>query len=372
MHDCVVVHYGEIGIKGKNRAFFENKLMENIRKAMGAKAERDYGRIVVNKNPENLAALQNVMGIASFSPALRADLTIESIKEKALLIANEKNAKTFALATKRSNKNFEYDSRQVNEIVGKYIQENTGMQVDLTNPDEKIFMEIASKNAYVYNKRIHGPGGLPVGVSGNVVSLISGGIDSPVASYLMMKRGCTVTYVHFHNYTSRIEEKIEKIVDVLDKCQHSSRLYMVPFFLIQEKIIEKIPDTHRMIVYRRMMMRIAEKIMQKENAKAIVTGDNLAQVASQTLDNLHVIHSATKATVLSPLAGMDKNEIIALAKKIGTYDLSILPYLDCCAYMIARHPETRAKLEEIEEMERALDTEALVSYGAEKAEVKDI
>lgn len=372
MYDCVVVHYGEIGTKGKNRGFFERKLVDNIRRATGARIEREFGRIVMLENPEDLSALRDITGISSFSPALRSSLDMKSIKEKALLMARERSADTFGVSARRSNKDFEYTSKQINEAVGKHIQENTGMAVNLANPDAKIFIEIGGKSAYIYTEKIPGLGGLPVGVSGTIVSLLSGGIDSPVASYMMMKRGCNVVFVHFHNYTSRIEEKIERIVEVLNRHQYDSTLYMVPFFPLQEMIIEKVPEECRMIVYRRMMMKIAERIMRAENAKAVVTGDNIAQVASQTLDNLHVIHSATDATVLAPLAGMDKNEIIGIAKRIGTYDLSILPYPDCCTYMTARHPETRATAGEIEEMESALDIEAMVSYGVEKAEIRMI
>ena len=372
MHDCVVVHYGEIGTKGKNRGFFENKLMDNIKKIIDTKIDKQYGRLVLEGNPKNLADLSGVLGIVSFSPAVRTELDIEKIKDKALLLAKENPAGTFAIETKRSNKNFTLDSKQINRIVGEHVAKNTGMKVDLNSPVKKIFIEVSDKECYIYDKKIPGPGGLPVGVSGTVVSLLSGGIDSPVASYLMMKRGCNVVFVHFHNYTSKIEEKIEKLVAVLNKYQYKSKLYMVPFFPIQEKIIEKIPETHRMIVYRRVMMRIAGKIAEKEGAKALVTGDNLAQVASQTLDNLDVIHSASNETVFSPLIGMDKNDIIDIAKNIATYDLSILPYPDCCTYMIAKHPETRAKKEEIESMEKELDIKALVDYGIEKAEVKVI
>src|SRR3989338_2049207 len=372
MHDCVVVHYGEIGTKGKNRGFFENKLMDNIKKIIDTKIDKQYGRLVLEGNPKNLADLSGVLGIVSFSPAVRTELDIEKIKDKALLLAKENPAGTFAIETKRSNKNFTLDSKQINRIVGEHVAKNTGMKVDLNSPVKKIFIEVSDKECYIYDKKIPGPGGLPVGVSGTVVSLLSGGIDSPVASYLMMKRGCNVVFVHFHNYTSKIEEKIEKLVAVLNKYQYKSKLYMVPFFPIQEKIIEKIPETHRMIVYRRVMMRIAGKIAEKEGAKALVTGDNLAQVASQTLDNLDVIHSASNETIFSPLIGMDKNDIIDIAKKIATYDLSILPYPDCCTYMIAKHPETRAKKEEIESMEKELDIKALVDYGIEKAEVKEI
>ena len=372
MHDCVVVHYGEIGTKGKNRGFFENKLMDNIKKIIDTKIDKQYGRLVLEGNPKNLADLSGVLGIVSFSPAVRTELDIEKIKDKALLLAKENPAGTFAIETKRSNKNFTLDSKQINRIVGEHVAKNTGMKVDLNSPVKKIFIEVSDKECYIYDKKIPGPGGLPVGVSGTVVSLLSGGIDSPVASYLMMKRGCNVVFVHFHNYTSKIEEKIEKLVAVLNKYQYKSKLYMVPFFPIQEKIIEKIPETHRMIVYRRVMMRIAGKIAEKEGAKALVTGDNLAQVASQTLDNLNVIHSASNETVFSPLIGMDKNDIIDIAKNIATYDLSILPYPDCCTYMIAKHPETRAKKEEIESMEKELDIKALVDYGIEKAEVKVI
>lgn len=370
MHDCVVIHYGEIGLKGGNRPFFENRLVENLRKATGAKAEREYGRIIAEN--KNTRALKNVTGIAFFSPALRAQLDIDDIKEKALKVGKQGKKKTFAVISKRSNKNFRYNSRQLNEIVGDHIRRKLKMKVDLGRPQKKVYIEIGEKAAYIYDRKIKGPGGLPVGVSGKVVCLLSGGIDSPVASYMMMKRGCTVVFLHFHNYMSKIDEKVGKIVSVLNRYQMSSTLYMVPFFPIQEKIIEKIPERHRMIVYRRMMLRIAERIMDKEGAKAVVTGDSVAQVASQTLDNIASIRSASDATVLSPLIGMDKQETIEIAKSIGTYELSIMPYQDCCSYMIAKHPETRAKTEDVIEMEKALDVEDLVNYGTEKAERKVI
>lgn len=367
--DCIVVHYGEIGTKGKNRGFFERKLVENIEKTTGMKAEREYGRIIVEAGARGI---EDVLGVAFFSPALKAELKIKDIKNKALALAKKNKAGTFAVSTTRQNKKFELNSKQINEAVGEHIRKNTGMKVDLSNPEKTIFIEITQRNAYIYGEKIRGHGGLPVGVSGKAVSLLSGGIDSPVASYLMMKRGCRVVYVHFHNFTSRIEEKIEKIVRHLNKFQHESTVYMIPFFPIQEKIIEKVDEKYRMIVYRRMMFRIAERIMETEKAGAIITGDNLAQVASQTIENLHVIHAATSGTVLSPLIGMDKNDIINIAKKIGTYEASIEPYPDCCSYMIARHPATRSNMAVVEDAESGLQINDLVDYGVGHAEVKKI
>jgi thiamine biosynthesis protein ThiI len=263
-------------------------------------------------------------------------------------------------------------SQKVNEAVGDAVNNATGWKVRLNRPDVTIYVEIAEKNTYIYAEKLEGPGGLPVGVSGRAICLLSGGIDSPVAAWYMMKRGCPVVFVHFHTYTSKIEEKIENIVKTLNKYQFGSRVYYVPFFDAQERIIENVSPEYRIVLFRKFMMRFAEEVARKENAHAIVTGDNVGQVASQTLENMRVIHTSTSYPVLAPLVGFDKKEIIETAQKIGTYQFSILPYKDCCSALVAKHPKTRAKAEDIREIEKLMSVESLVSESVERAEVVDM
>ena len=375
MYSHVIVHYSEIGTKGQNRGFFEKKLVKNIKyslKDLGIKqARRERGRIILDLNKKYsekkiTEKLRCIPGIANFSFAISSSLDIEKMKKSIDKLIVKK--KTFKVEASRSNKSYKYTSPKINEILGAYVWKKTKMKGKMKNPQITFYVEISDK-AFLYTNKIESIGGLPVGTSGKVVCLLSGGIDSPVAAYKMMTRGCQVIFIHFHNYTSRIEEKIEKIVNVLNKYQLQSKVYIVPFLPIQEDIIGKVPDKYRMIVYRRVMMNIAEKIMEKEEAKAIITGDSLAQVASQTLENLAIIHAATSKPVLSPLIGKSKINIISMSKNIGTYDLSIQSYRDCCAYMIAKHPSTRARKEDIENYEEDLDKKKF-DRAVEKAEVK--
>ena len=326
MFNSVVVHYGEIGIKGKNRSFFEKKLVENIRwnvkdiKVLSVK--RLLGRIVLDIDKstnisELRSKLENIFGITHFSFAIRISLDIEEIKKTSLSLISDK-LKSFRIKTVRSNKSFQYSSSQLNELLGAYVLKNKKLKVDLENADQTIFIEITDKDAFVYTEKIKSLGGLPVGVSGKVISLISGGIDSPVSSFLTMKRGCSVIFVHFFNSTINTKQAIEKVislVEVLSKYQFKTKLYLVPFENIQKEIIKIIPSKYRMIVYKRFMFRISEKILENEKALAFVTGDNIAQVASQTLENINVITKPAHYPVLSPLLGFDKEEIIRLLKK---------------------------------------------------------
>lgn len=368
MEKICIVHYGEIGVKGKNREFFERKLVENIRRF--AKAKRRFGYIEVEYREEVEEKLKKVPGIRYFGVGFRTELDIEEIKSAALRVLPEK-FESFRISASRRNKNFPMNSMELNRIVGSFVVEKTGKKVKLENPDVTIWIEIGNE-ALVYSQRFEGIGGLPVGVAGKVVSLISGGIDSPVASFLAMKRGCEVVAVHFFNKTLHSPEVRKKIVTLakkLSEYQGELKLYMVPFEDVQMEIIRIVPPKLRMVVYRRSMMRMANFIAEKEKAKAIVTGDNISQVASQTLDNLNVIYSASRLAVLAPLLGFDKEEIISLARKIGTYEISILPYEDCCSLMIAKHPETRARKEIVEEFE---EFEELEKNAVEKAEVFEI
>lgn len=382
MYDVIVIHYSEIGLKGKNREFFEQRLMGNIRKALGKnvkKVYRRYGRIVCEltdkietEKVKNTLAL--LPGVSNFAFAKRVELDIEKIKRSAIALLKQRKFETFKIEASRSNKKFLLTSRQINEIVGDSVVKELEKKVNLTNPDITAYIEVSEKEAFVYCDKHRGISGLPVSTSGKVIASLSGGIDSPVASFLMMKRGCEVIFVHIFNKTMAgrsVLTKIYKIVEQLTKIQLKSKLYIVPFEKIQKEIIVNVPAKYRMIVYRRFMMRILNIIARKERALGIVTGDNLGQVASQTLENLNCIYEVSTLPVFTPLIGMNKEETIKLAKKIGTYEYSIMPYPDCCSFMIAKHPETRARLEVIDEVEKRLKgIDNLLVEAVKKAEVR--
>jgi thiamine biosynthesis protein ThiI len=361
----IVVHYSEIGLKGKNREYFERLLVRNIRKK-GGKARRKYGRIEVEFEEGIEEKLKKIPGIRYIGSGFKTSLDIEEINA-ASLSSLPKSFNTFCVKASRGYKDFHLNSIEINREVGSFIQRRSKKAVDLKNPDVTIRIEIYQDSAYVYTRRIDGVGGLPAGSAGRVVSLLSGGIDSPVASFMAMKRGCEVVLSHFFNSTIHSAEVRKKILLLAEKLSefHSIRLYMIPFEDIQMEIIRTVPSKLRMVVYRRSMMRMANLVADREGAKAIITGDSLSQVASQTLENLNVIHSASDRLVLSPLLGFDKEEIIQKAKEIGTYEISILPYEDCCTLMVAKHPETRAKVEEISQYESYEEMEELAVSRAE-------
>jgi len=369
MEKYILIHYSEIALKGKNREFFERKLMKNIEKILNCKAFRAYGRIFVKCNLEEKEIkekLNLLPGIANFSFCYRVPNNMDKIKEMALEIAKKSKEKTFKVETKKAVK-FEYGSQKVNEIVGEEIITKSNKKVNLSKPEFTIYIEITEKGSFIYRDKFAGIGGLPIGVSGKVIALISGGIDSPVASFLAMKRGCEIVALHFYNETLSKPQKICEIINVLKKIQPQIKLYLIPFGKIQKEIIAKVNSKYRMIIYRRTMNKIAEKIAEKENAKAIVTGDSLGQVASQTLENMEVIDESTKLLVLRPLICYNKDEIVRLAKKIGTYDISIKPYQDCCSFMVSQHPITKAKIDVVRKIEKnigklEINSEILESY----------
>ncbi|MDP6038982.1 MAG: tRNA uracil 4-sulfurtransferase ThiI, partial [Candidatus Latescibacteria bacterium] len=273
--------------------------------------------------------------------------------------------------TKRGDKTFPLDSNEINRDVGFHIQNLSGARVQMDNPDLTCFVEIAQKQIFIYAEKIPAPGGLPVGSNEHAVSLISSGIDSPVASYKLMKRGVKLTYVHFHSqpYTNRNSQRnTEEIVRLLNRHQFISDLYSVPFVEIQRHIMTHAPTSYRVILYRRAMLRIAEAIATKVDAKALVTGENVGQVASQTLSNMRAIEEVTPLPILRPLAGDNKEEIINEARRIGTYEISIEPYEDCCSVFVPKHPETRAKLEKVHEIESNLDLDPLIEQTLEQTE----
>ena len=388
----IICHYSEIGLKGKNRRFFEEKLVKNIKKALPKNSwqevRRISGRILVElkkevdkkKIKENL---KNVFGLAFFSFALSCEQKIETIKKKAVEILKGEEFKTFKIETQRSKKDFPLNSQEISEQVGEYVLKKlalhrkggSGARVDLKNPDITCFIEIVEKYAFLYLEKIKGPGGLPVSVSGKAISLLSGGIDSPVASFYGMKRGIKVIFLHFTSYPFTRQasvEKAKKIVKVLNKFQFQSKLYLVPFTDIQKQILTKTQAKLRVILYRRFMFRIAEEIAKKEKARALITGESVGQVASQTLENISAIEQAVKLPVLRPLIGMDKQDIIKKAKEIGTFGISILPAQDCCQRFLPKHPETKAKLKEVKEEERKLDIEKLIKEALAKIKAEII
>lgn len=389
----VIIHYAEIALKGDNRGFFEDALRNNIEKALKKEGiefhlKKISGRFVVEPDEEAdegekvyekiSEILKNVIGIAHFSYAIKCPCEIDAIKDAAVFLLSGKNFNTFRISAVRSDKKFPWTSQQINEIIGEHIIANLKKNVSLKNFDVEVVIEITARDAFLYTKKFGCIGGLPVGVSGKVVSLISGGIDSPVSSFYAMKRGCEVVFVHFHSFPyTGIEslEKVKTLVKILDKFQFKGKIYFVPFADLQREIFVNTAgefERFRIVLYRRFMLRIAEKVCEKEDAKAIITGDAIGQVASQTLENIKIISEACKIPILRPLIGFDKEEIINKAKEIGTYEISILPHCDTCTRFMSKHPVTKAKIEIVKEIEKNLDVEKLVEDALNKMEIMEI
>lgn len=368
----IVVHYSEIGLKGKNRVNFEKKLVENIKKVVDGEVKRFQGRMLVETDnmKSALKVLGNVFGIANFSPAVSCKSDMKDIRKTALKIMKGRKG-PFKVDARRAHKKFPKTSMEINNVLGDKIVEKYGLEVDLDRPETVVYVEVLKDITLLYLDKFPGPGGLPVGIAGRVVSLLSGGIDSPVSTWMIMKRGCEVKLVHFYNESMGSYKKIKKIARVLSKWQPGLELIAVPFQEIQNKLISEIPAKWRIIIYRRMMLRIAQNIARKEGAKALVTGNSLSQVSSQTLDNMAVIEESADLSVFNPLIGFNKQEIVNLAKRIKTYEISILPYQDCCSFMVAKHPVTRANLEKVESLEKNLNiTKMVKSATSGKEEVK--
>lgn len=378
VYDVYVIHYGEIALKGKNRDYFERRLISNINRMVrhitDRKARRRYGRIILEDgNPEIAEKLKKIPGIRYFARARRASLDMDDIKRAAVEVLTD-GFTTFRVEATRSNKSFPLNSMEINREVGSHIAGVTGKAVKLKEPDVTVYIEICEKESYVYTSKIPGIGGLPVGTAGKVVALVSGGIDSPVAAFMMMKRGCEVVAVHFFNQTLhslQVRRKIEMLAEKLAEIQGRMKLYMVPFGEVQREIIKAVPAKWRMLIYRRSMMRMANLIARQERASGVVTGDSLSQVASQTLQNLDVIYKASNLPVLPPLIGFDKEETISIARQIGTYEVSIMPYEDCCSLMIAKHPETKGDPETAEQIEKGINFSQLEKKAVEEAEIRE-
>ncbi|MBE3135635.1 MAG: tRNA 4-thiouridine(8) synthase ThiI [Acidobacteria bacterium] len=375
--NSVVVHYQEIALKGKNRPWFIARLAANLREAMAdldvPKVRVLMGRFEVVLGPaatfEQVSErLRRVFGVANFAKAGRTTTDPDTVARAILADLGDREVKSFRVSARRADKRYPLTSPQIEREVGGRIKLARGWRVDLGDPELEIRVEFLSDEAFYYFGKERGPGGLPTGVSGRVACLMSGGIDSPVAAYRMMKRGCSVRLVHFHSYpflSRASQEKVRELAELLTRYQLRTTLYLVAFGEIQRQVVLSVPAPLRVVIYRRLMLKIAERLARDAGAGALVTGEVVGQVASQTLDNMAVIASAARLLILRPLVGMDKDEIVAQAQAIGSYPISILEDQDCCQLFTPRNPATRAKLGDVETAEGALPIEELVTTAVE-------
>lgn len=379
----IIIHYSEIGLKKGNRGFFESRLRDNILKVLAdcgrPKIKMDFGRFILQiaatVPPEKIIdRLKQVIGIAHFSLAHQGDPDVHVLKEQVFQQLKNQSFRTFKIATRRADKQYPYTSVEVNQIVGEKIFTDLKRAVDLQNPELICNIEIFNQKVFFHFERQSGIRGLPVGSSGKVVSLLSSGIDSPVASFRMMTRGCRTIFVHFHSFPFTDKSSYHnaiKLAQQLTRFQYHSRLYLVPLAKIQEAIIMQAPTKLRLILYRRMMFRLAELIARREQAKALVTGESLGQVASQTLENIAAISEVVTLPVLRPLVGVDKEWIVQQAKEIDTFAISTEPYDDCCSYLVPKSPETHAKLDEVHAAEDQIENwQELIKEAVKEAEIK--
>jgi len=367
-----VIHYAEVGLKGKNRVFFEKKLARNIKLSLRgtgyAEVKRLHDRIIVHlKQDTDIAEIEKrlhrVMGIAHFELVYRTEKDMSVIKDTALQLTESKVFETLKVETKRSDKTFPLTSPEISREVGGYLIQETGARADMRNPDLRLWIDISHSDAYIYTDKIQGIGGLPVGVSGKVLVMLSGGIDSPVAAWQMIKRGAKAIFIHFYSYPYTDKASLEKVMEltrILSESNYRSAIYLVPFADLQQIIVTETPAPFRVLLYRRMMTRIAQRVAALVDAEAIVTGESLAQVASQTLTNLRAIEAIANIPILRPLIGDDKADIIAKAEQIGTFEVSTLPHQDCCSLFVPKHPATHASVAELDKAEEGLDIDALV------------
>jgi thiamine biosynthesis protein ThiI len=381
------VSLGEIALKGLNRKYFEDKLISKMKRAMGNleyhRIYKEQGKIYIEAPEENhekiINSLRNVFGLVYISPCIRVEKDMKKIEKASIEIMKEKllkdPVKTFKVKTNRADKSFPIQSPEVSkEIGGVILNHFDNLNVDVHNPETYVYIDI-KENCYIYTDRIKGHGGLPVGTNGKGLLLLSGGIDSPVAGFLMAKRGVEISGIHFHSYpftSERAEEKVKSLTKILTVYTGKIKLYSVNILEIQKELNAKCPADEMTILSRRFMMRIAEKVALENDIDALITGENLGQVASQTMSGISVINASVDKPILRPLIGFDKVEIIDIAKDIETYETSILPYEDCCTLFLPKHPVTRPKLKNIEKSEENIDIEKLVEKAIENMAIYTI
>jgi thiamine biosynthesis protein ThiI len=381
--DSILIRYHEIALKKGNRRYFIELLKRNLISAvkdLGIKEIRSLpARVLMTFKADYdtevlIERIRNVFGVANFSMVQRTPRDIDTLRARILESLDGNRFSSFRIQTQRGDKTFALKSPEINRQLGAAVKDQSGARVDLTHAELTVTVEILPRDAFFGFNKIAGPGGLPVGASGRVVALISGGIDSPVGAYRMMQRGCRLIFVHFHSapYLDQTsQQKVRQLVTELTRCQFQSRLYLIPFGEIQRQIVAAVARPLRVILYRRMMLRIAEQVARREKCQALITGESLAQVASQTLENIAVIEEAAQLPVLRPLVGMDKQEIIDQARRIGTYEISSIPDQDCCQLFVPKHPATRARLADVQEDESRLDVEDLIRLGTTQAAVEE-
>ncbi|SMB89173.1 thiamine biosynthesis protein ThiI [Desulfonispora thiosulfatigenes DSM 11270] len=385
MYDNILIRYGEIGLKGKNQKDFLHRLVKNIKmriKGIGndeTKVVLERGRVFVvinGQDPEIFyKALGTIFGILSFSPVRKVGLDLDEINKAALeeFKSLGEMPENFKVNARRSFKLFPLDSIELQREVGHYILVNTpGLKVDVHNPKAEVWVEVREEAAYVYSKKINGIGGLPIGTGGKAMLLLSGGIDSPVAGWMTMRRGLEIEAVYFHSHPYTSEKAKEKVLDlarVLAEYSGKIKVHIVPFTQIQEAISAKCFESLWITIMRRFMMRISERIAEQQGMLALATGESLGQVASQTVESMHAITGVINTPVIRPLVCMDKREIIDVSEKIGTYEISIRPFIDCCTVFLPKAPKTKPKREACEKAEKYLDIEALVQKAIDDTEV---
>lgn len=388
MYNAIIAKYGEIGIKGKNRYIFENKLIKNIKNILKPLGKfdvyKEYGRIYINLDDydyeEVIEEVRKVFGIVSVSPVIKIEKDYEQLKEAALKLLEEKvdnGAKTFKVESRRGDKSFRLTSLEMNLDIGGYLLSTLGdkINVDVHKPEVRVITELRQDCAIAYTDGIAGYGGLPLGTNGKAIALLSGGIDSPVATWMVAKRGVEVEAVHFHSYpftNEKSQEKVRDLAKILSKYCGKIRLHKVNLLNIQKEITKNCREEEMTIISRRFMMQIAQVIAEKRYANALITGESIGQVASQTIQGLTCTDAAVSIPVFRPLIAMDKSEIVDMAKKIDTYETSIIAEEDCCTVFSPKNPVTKPRLEKIVESQSRLNIEELIKEAIDNMEVEEI
>ena len=382
-YDHIMIRFGELSTKGKNKKEFIHLLFKNVKHALkefeNVSLEERYDHIYVKLNDEDeneaINRLQDVSGIQGMSLVYRCDSDIEEIKKAALELIKLEEGKTFKVKCKRSNKRYPLISDEIVRLVAPVILRNTDLKVDVHNPDITLSIEIRDEGAYIFTKTYPGIGGYSLGIAGKSMHMLSGGIDSPVAAYLLMKRGVTIECIHFASppYTQEaVIYKLEDLLKKLNRYQAKIRLNIVPFTKIQEAIYDNVDESYCITLMRRMMFRLASMLSLRRNCPVISSGESVGQVASQTLQSMHVINEVTNIPVIRPCASMDKLEIIKISKKIDTYEISIRPYEDCCTIFTPKAPKTAPHLKEVKEFEDKFEWKSLLDTALNNIEVKYI
>ena len=379
-YDYIMVRFGELSTKGKNKKEFIKVLANNIRFALSdfngveiiSQFDHIYVKLNENEPQKVIEVLQDISGIQGLSLVLKTDEDIENLKKVCLELVKQEEGKTFKVHSKRANKKYPIISDQINREIAKVVLQNTSLKVDVHNPDILISVEIREEGAYVFTHTYKGAGGYPLGVGGKIMHMLSGGIDSPVAAYLLMKRGIKIECIHFASppYTNAgVIEKLKDLLGKLNKYQAEIRLNIIPFTKLQEEIYKECDESYAITIMRRMMFRLADRLAKRRRCLAISSGESVGQVASQTLDSMNVINAVTNMPVLRPVVCYDKLDIIDLARKIDTFDISIRPFEDCCTIFAPKNPKTRPSMEEVIKYEAKWDFESMIEEALNNIEV---